>query len=149
MKNCGIYLTFDKLKEAPAEFQTTHSTADERPKDPKMLKLESLSYLVLLKWKDSGGEMMSFRLVDRVSGQWMKIGLRLGISMNLLESWEKQFGKDAERCWLKVMGCWIDEGGTNEYPVDWDGLCNLLEDVECPDVAKEFKTAVILASEST
>ena len=43
---------------------------------------------------------------------------------------------------MKVMEHWLAEGGTPDYPATWEGLYELLEDVEYAEVAEELKRIV-------
>jgi hypothetical protein len=99
----------------------------------------SLETLTLLKWEDC---QQTFSLEDMVSAKWMKFGLRVGLTMNRLESWEEQYNKNASRCWLKVMGHWLNNGGTEHYPATWEGLYTLVRDCDLPEVALSLLKAL-------
>ena len=101
---------------------------------------------MLLKWKDASGNEKTFSLVDRVSSKWMKFGMIVGLGMNQLEAWERQFLMDANRCWLKVMTYWLQNGGNVEqqYPVTWEGVYCLLTDIGYSEIARELKEAITL-----
>ena len=62
--------------------------------------------------------------------------------MNRLKGWERQFHEDATRCWREVMTYWINDDGTRDYPVNWEGLNKMLKDVRCGKVAKDLKKAL-------
>jgi hypothetical protein len=74
--------------------------------------------------------------------KWMKFGLRVGLAMNWLESWEEQYNKNASRCWLKVIGHWLANDGTEHYPAMWEGLYTLVRDCDFPQVALSFLKAL-------
>lgn len=59
-----------------------------------------------------------------------------------VERWERQYQGDATRCWMEVMKHWINVDGTQDYPVSWEGLRQLLNDVEYVKVAKDLKKAL-------
>ena len=101
----------------------------------------SLRSLELIKWTAEHGCQQGFRLVDKVSSKWQTFGRRVKIEHNKLKALEDQY-RDPARCWLEVMEHWLNGGGNREYPVTWDGLYALLEDVEFSEVAKELKKAV-------
>lgn len=94
----------------------------------------TLKSLNLIKWKRE-----QFRLVERVSAQWNRFGIQLGIQADLLEGWKHQYLGDATKCWIKVMGHWLGQGGSSEYPPSWEGVYKLLEDVQYVAVASELK----------
>ena len=97
----------------------------------------TLKALKLVKHK---GEQ--FRLVNEVSNKWESFGIRLDVTTNQLKAWRKECLGDAEECWMKVMGHWLAEGGTEDYPTTWEGLYLLLDDVECTEVARKLKRLV-------
>ena len=102
----------------------------------------SLNSLSLLKWKDKHGKEQRLRLVEKVSCKWLEFGLAVGMEMDLLKAWERQYHEDGRRCWLEVMECWLNMAGTGDYPTTWEGLCQLVVDVGYKEVSKELKTAL-------
>ena len=103
----------------------------------------SLNSLSLLKWKDEHGKEQRLRLVEEVSCKWLEFGLAVGVKMDRLEAWEKQYCKDASRCWLEVMKRWLNAGGTGDYPTTWEGLCKLLTDMDYGKVSSLLKEALL------
>ena len=103
----------------------------------------SLHSLSLLKWKDECGEEQTLRLVKKVSCEWLDFGLAVGLEMDLLEAWERQYHENASRCWLEVMKCWLNAGGTCDYPTTWEGLCKLLADVGYGQVSSLLRKALL------
>ena len=103
----------------------------------------SLQYLSLLKWKDECGKEQRLRLVEKVSCKWLEFGLAVRVDMNCLKSWERQYREDANRCWLEVMGHWLNAGGTDNYPTTWEGLCKLLTDMDYGTVSSLLKEALL------
>ena len=83
-----------------------------------------------------------FELVTRVSSRWDSFGIHLGFPQDQLESWEKEYSRDTAKCWNKVMGQWLNNGGTKDYPATWEGLYELLEDVNYKQVAEDLKEIV-------
>ena len=65
----------------------------------------------------------------------------LNISDSVLESMLSQYRGDLEECCYAVMRQWLDNGSPG-YPVTWEGLIELLEDVDCAQVAEELKYAI-------
>ena len=87
--------------------------------------------------------MQQFRLIDKVSSKWRSFGLRFGLEANQLDAWEEQCLVNAERCWHKVMGYWLKSGV--HYTVSWEGLCELLEDMNLRQIAYDLRVAVYFA----
>ena len=109
----------------------------------------SLETLTLLKWRGQDGREHTFRLVDKVCDKWMEFGLRVKIEHSKLKSWGTQFHLNASRCWCEVMEHWSNTGGRGcDYPVTWDGLYSMLDDLEYCQVARDLKTAVTACSAS-
>ena len=67
----------------------------------------------------------------------------LGISDSVLESILSQYHGNLVDCCYAVMRQWIDSR-SEEYPLTWDGLVDLLEDAECSGVADEVRSAIRL-----
>ena len=101
--------------------------------------------MYLIKWKDSSGEVRKFRLVNIVSSKWEAFGYRLGIA-HMLDGWREECLASAQRCWWKVMQYWLSEyqcdTNTPDYPATWEGMYEMLDDVEFSEVAKQLKEAV-------
>ncbi len=98
--------------------------------------------LASIKWRDREGCEKTFLLVDKVSVKWQDFGLQLSIEPAILDGWEVQYQRDAKKCWNKVMGGFITNGGTDDYPSTWEGVYQLLKDVKCGGVAKDLEVAV-------
>ena len=76
-----------------------------------------------------------FVLENLVKSKWMTLGLRVGLVMDQLESWEEEFRGNTTRCWRRVMKHWLDSGGAPHYPDTWEGLSDLLRDCDLAEVA--------------
>jgi hypothetical protein len=69
----------------------------------------------------------------------------------VLEGWREECMANAAMCWEKVMQFWLSEYQQEcsdeepEYPATWEGLYEMLEDVEFAEVAKQLKEAVLAA----
>lgn len=101
--------------------------------------------LNLIKWKDGSGHVHKFRLINRVSSKWESFGYRLDIPQNMLDGWREQCLGYSARCWMKVMECWLTVGHS-QYPPSWEGLYEMLEDVEYAEVATELRHALFWLS---
>ena len=81
--------------------------------------------------------------MKKVSSRWSDFGLRFELEADLLEAFKFECVGDSQRCWCKVMGEWLEEGGTSEYPATWEGLVTALEDVEYERVARELERVLV------
>lgn len=102
------------------------------------LKLKSL---VMLRWRDNEGHTKRFGLRDRVSAKWQKFGLLLGLTVNELELIEMKNLGDASQSWMQVMQTWFDRG-SSDYPATWQGLTELLEDLDYHQVSQDLLKAL-------
>ena len=94
--------------------------------------------MTLLRSRDGKQE---FKLVERVSAKWRKLGVMIGLTPNNLDA-IRDDRRSVEACWEDVMQRWLDGQGQKSYPIMWEGLYRLLKDIACPQVAKELKAAV-------
>ena len=104
--------------------------------------LPSLKDLTLLWWTDDEGKIHRFHLLRKVSGDWLKAGLLLGLTT--AELWDIMLKMDDnERRFAFVFRKWIaDNGHPPEYPLSWDGVCELLSDLDKEEVAEELRQAI-------
>ena len=79
--------------------------------------------------------------MNRVSAKWRKFGFRIGLERNQMENyWARE--RDNDACWEKVMEAWLKGQGQHLYPPTWEGLYEILEDVELGGVVSALKEAV-------
>ena len=64
--------------------------------------------------------------------------------MDELDAFEEECGRKPERCWEKVMQHWLEgrTEGIHSYPRTWEGLYEMLRDLECCEVAEGLQDAV-------
>ena len=98
--------------------------------------------LHLIKWNDKYGDKCEFRLVNFVCARWEDFGLFLDVPRNQLDAWKGQENSDAKKCWNRVMDDWLTRGGTSDYPVTWEGIFTLLEDVGFSKAIEDLKIAL-------
>lgn len=97
------------------------------------------SHLKLIKWKSEGGDTERFYLMDHVSHKWRDIGELLDLSHSELESISVKCRGDPKECCRAVFGQWLDNP-PSEYPTNWQGLIDLLEDSQLEKVASKLKS---------
>ena len=82
-----------------------------------------------------------FNLSDHISGSWKTIGLTLGMEFNVLTSIERNRYDDAERL-MTVFKRWLENAAGlphhARYPLSWQGLNTLLEDIGKMETAKQY-----------
>ena len=99
-----------------------------------------MANLHLLKYRKDGN-IEEFRLMNRVSAKWRKFGILLKITNNDLDGFDEKCRGDPDNCWMKVMQRWLD-GSTSGYDITWEGLYQLLNDLQLSKVATDLKEAV-------
>ena len=100
-----------------------------------------MSTLRLIKYTNSSGELCKFRLTDKVCAKWRKFGLMLNITSNILHGIDSQMRGHSDECFARVMQLWLD-GDSRVYPPTWEGMYQLLEDINLSQVARDLKIAV-------
>ena len=82
-----------------------------------------------------------FNLSNHISDSWKTIGLTLGMELGLLNSIGRNRYDDAERL-MTVFSRWLENAAGlphhARYPLSWQGLNTLLEDIEKTAVAKQY-----------
>ena len=102
----------------------------------------SLADLTLLRWTDDKGKTHRLKLLKLISNEWWEAGLLLGLNTAELENIEQKTN-DNERRFALIFARWIDnDGHPPQYPLSWDGVCELLYDLDRDNAAEELKQAL-------
>ena len=91
--------------------------------------------IILIKYQVRNEEK-EFRLIQMIQHKWYDIGTLLGVPMNTIDSHKT----NEEKC-QDVLKKWMEKDSP-EYPVEWDGLIKVLQDVQMRVVAQELKEAL-------
>ena len=102
----------------------------------------TLSNLTLIKWTDEQGEKQRIRIIEETSMKWRIIGDILNISQSKLSGYKEQYHHDNELCCREVLRFWLDGKESPQYPVTWDGLYELLDDVALGALAEKLSTTL-------
>ena len=97
--------------------------------------------LTLLKWRDDNGHKQTLRLTQSVSPEWRKLGALIGLSGSQLQALSMKHRDDIQQCCQDVFIHWL-ENPPPDYPVTWEGLYELLEDLEFTQLAKTLIEAI-------
>ncbi len=99
--------------------------------------------LILLKWMDAEGKKQKLRIIDEVSPKWRDASSLLGLTPAHTQRIEMNYSRVEDRC-QEVFHVWLsNEEEATSYPSTWEGLIELLEDMELSALAKEIQTVVI------
>ena len=96
---------------------------------------------MLIKYMDKRGQKKELRIKKLICYKWKEIGTLLEIESSSLNAWEMTYNRNVFECIDLVLNHWF-EHEPDDYPVSWDGLKKLLEDVELCQVAKELDLAL-------
>lgn len=95
-----------------------------------------MQHMTLIKYRVHN-ETSEFRLLERIQGKWCEIGTLLGVPMNAIIGSHMTI---SEKC-QEVVRVWLDKG-SQIYPVEWESLINVLQDVQMGTVADDLREAL-------
>jgi len=82
-------------------------------------------------------ETSNFRLLEKIQGKWCEIGTLLGVPMSAVIGSHMTI---TEKC-HEVLRVWLEKG-SQEYPVEWESVIYVLQDVQMGTVADDLKEAL-------
>lgn len=88
------------------------------------------------------GDLTQLGIVEKVSPDWRRIGCLLGQSQSALDNYERQEMRNTITCCTKVFDHWINDNGSKNYPLSWNGVNQLLCKIEHRGTAQEMKTSL-------
>ena len=99
----------------------------------------SLDKLSILKHTRSDGQVQRLRIITEVCPKWKEMGDLMGVSACRLEATEENRRGKVKECCRDVFCDWLEQEGGGNYPVTWQGVCELLEDLEFSALAKQVQ----------
>ena len=90
---------------------------------------------------------MDLNVLKKVSSQWRTIGIRTG-QADSLDNYQQMAMLDNTVCCQKVFQAWINNGGHEKYPLTWQGLYDILCDIDHRGIANEIADKKIAQGES-
>ena len=78
--------------------------------------------------------------MNKICGKWRTFGYNFEIESGVLGAIKSRNLADDVKCCNEVLEIWLKQGG-GSYPVNWNGLCQLLEDLEFSAAAVELQEA--------
>ena len=93
-----------------------------------------MKHLLLLK----GNPCQCLNLIEEMACKWKDAGYLLGLSAGKINGIEKD-QQDSYECCRSAMQAWLDNGGTKDYPKEWEGVSELLKDLKLSDLAKKLQ----------
>ena len=101
----------------------------------------SISKLTCLRWTDKG-QAWILKIREKISPRWEEVGDLLGLTTERLKGIHMQRLGDVGMCCRDVLVDWLHEnqGG---YPATWEGVVQLLEDMDLSAAAQQLKNALL------
>ena len=101
----------------------------------------SISNLTCLRWTDKG-QARILKIREKISPRWEEAGDLLGLTVERLKGIDMHRRGDVGMCCRDVLVDWLHEnqGG---YPATWEGVVQLLEDMELSAAAQQLKKALL------
>ena len=66
----------------------------------------------------------------------------LGFKQEEMKEIERNNSRDCKECCRGILTSWVEQGrGQDQYSFTWDGIYQLLEDLECSAAARTLKEA--------
>ena len=96
-----------------------------------------MKHLLLLKKK--GKPCRRLHLIEEMAPKWKVAGSLLGLSAARLERIKRDQQGEIFECCQDVMQAWLVDGGTEDYPNEWEGVLELLKDLKLSDLANKLQ----------
>ena len=98
----------------------------------------------LLKYRGKDGKVQRLNVISRASHKWKRIADRISNNPSKTESLSLQCNHNPSECLRQLFkDCFISNKPANEYSQDWEGIVELLKDVEEEQLAVEVKDMVV------
>ena len=96
-----------------------------------------LDKLSLLNQTRSDGQVQRLCIITELCPKWKEMRYLMGVSACHLEAIKKNRRGEVMEC---CRFCdWLEQEGGGNYPVTWQGLCELLEVLEFSALAKQVQ----------
>ena len=100
--------------------------------------------LQLIKWKDKLGEMKELRLYDVLARIWKDVSDLLNLDGYTRKNTEMKYPEDSKQCIREVIEQWLNDETKSDcnYKCTWNGLSQLLQDLQLSRVTKQLQEAL-------
>ena len=103
----------------------------------------TMKNLTIIRRTDHKKQVHQLRLIDQMSPHWKKASDLLGLLPDHTNRIEMNH-RTVENCCREVMAQWLAHGADSmyNYTITWEGLCQLLEDMELSAIAENVRLIV-------
>ena len=130
------------------KFWNEHLLSYQKSKKHKYINIFTLGYaftmknLTIIKKTDHKKQVHQLRLIEQMSPHWKKASDLLGLPLDHTTRIEMNH-REVESCCREVMAQWLSHAnGMYNYSTTWEGLCQLLEDMELSAIAENLRLIV-------
>lgn len=103
----------------------------------------TLPQLTVLKYKDKEQCSKKVHILENAKHKWKEIASLICSTPNRISTLEKKHNNDAGDCCREVfIECFINGKPEGAYSPDWNGLIELLNDVDLKTLAEETRSAI-------
>ena len=104
------------------------------PRGPSL----SISNLTALRYTDQNGQSQILKICDKICPRWEEVGDLLGLTSERLNGISMKRCGDVRMCCRDVLIDWL-HGNQGGYPTTWEGVVQLLEDMDCSSATAILK----------
>ena len=104
-------------------------------------ELPTLDELLILKYMDKG-EKKKLRIISEASHKWTDIANLICGDPNVTSVLEQKYHGDPNKCLKQTFISYFISKKPQRYTQDWNGLIELLDDVDLETLAKNVKQAL-------
>ena len=101
----------------------------------------TISNLTCLRWTDKG-QTRILKVREKISPRWEEAGDLLGLTSECLKGIDIHRRGDVGMSCRDVLVYWLHEN-LSGYPATWEGVVQLLEDMDLSAAAQQLKNALL------
>ena len=101
-----------------------------------------LRNLTNIKWRNDKGECRKCCLIVSICPKWHKLGILLGMRGPTLSAFSMKNRENPEQCCNDVIIKWLEDGSPH-YPLTWEGVFELLDDLDETEFISELQNALL------
>ena len=100
----------------------------------------TMDMIQLVKYTGNDGQPKQFYLLEKIQEKWKDIGTLMKIESATLSNFAQRHQGDLKEQCRDVLQMWLEGGSrSEEYPVTWSGLLDVLKDVQLKVISCELE----------